>query len=340
MGFWASLVAVLSLLFVPACRGDERPLTEGYQRAAEAFRAQKYAEAAEALSIFENRAPGFRDALLLRAKALIHLGRHREAEQSLRRYLNSHAEAAEAKFLLGYVLFRQNQPSQSLAIYTAAAALQRPAADDFKIVGLDYVLLNDYPDAIRWLERSVKENPADAEALYHLGRAYYTQNWFDRAILAFQQALKLDPLYAKAHNNLGLALAAQNRLDIAEQAFRRAIQIGDETGKKSEQPYINLAELLIDHNRVPEALNLLDTARQIEPTSDKIEQFRGRALLSEDRLAEAEAAFRAALALKPDNGVLHYQLGRVLRREGRAEEARQEFEHSKALLGTHSAAPY
>ncbi|MGA2184105.1 MAG: tetratricopeptide repeat protein [Bryobacteraceae bacterium] len=280
------------------------------------------------------------EALLPRAKALIHLDRYSEAEKLLRQYLDTHPESADAKFLLGYVLFRENQPEQSLAIYTAAAALQRPVPDDFKIVGLDYVLLNDYPDAIRWLEQSVKENPKDAEAVYYLGRAYYAQNWFEKAIAAFQRALELNPLFAKAQNNLGLAFAAQNKLDVAEQAYRRAIQLGEEGGKRSEQPYINLGELLIDHNRVREALVLLDAARQIDPKADRVEQLRGRALLSENRLEEAEAAFRAAIALKPDSGVLHYQLGRVLKRLGRAEEARQEFERSKALLGTHSALPY
>ena len=276
----------------------------------------------------------------MRAKALIQTSRHVEAEQALREYLKYYDHAADAKFLLGYVLFRQNQPAASLAIYSAAAALQRPQPDDFKIVGLDYILLNDYPEAMKWLEKSVRENPADAEAVYYLGRAYYNQNWFDKAISTFQQAIKLNARFAKAHNNLGLALAAQNKLDLAEQAYRQSIRIGEEDGKKSEQPYINLAELLIDHTRVPEALDLLDSALKMDPSSDKIQQLRGRALLSQDRLPDAEAAFRAALALKPESGPLHYQLGRVLKRLGKNREAMQEFDRSKSLMGTRSALPY
>jgi tetratricopeptide (TPR) repeat protein len=325
----ASLLAILTLL-------GEQTVDDVYKQGIDAFQNQRYSEAADVLL----HAPGVKDALVLRAKALIHLDRYSEAEQSLQQYLTAHPESADSKFLLGYVLFRENQPSKSLAIYTAAAAQQRPLPGDFKIVGLDYVLLNDYPEAIRWFERSAKENPADAETVYYLGRAYYAQNWFDKAIAAFEQALKLNPLYAKAQNNLGLALAAQNKLDLAEHAYRRAIQIGGQGGKESEQPDINLAELLIDHDRVPEALRLLDTAKRIDPKSDRIEQLRGKALLNENRLEEAESAFRAAMALKPDSGVLHYQLGRVLKRLGRSDEAKQEFERSKALLGTHSAVPY
>jgi tetratricopeptide (TPR) repeat protein len=336
----ASFSALVLLFSLAPCHTFAQSAEEAYQRGTDAFRQQKYAEAAEALGAAGSQDPTFKDALVVRAKALIHLDRFTEAGQSLEAYLTVRPQAADARFLLGYVLFRENQPEQSLAIYTAAAALQRPISGDFKIVGLDYALLNDYPEAIRWLEKSVAENPKDVEAMYYLGRAYYAQNWFEKAIAAFQQAIQLDPLYARAHNNLGLALAAQNKLDLAEQAYRRAIRIGEEGGKKSEQPYINLAELLIDHNRVPEAMDLLDTARQIDQKSDRVEQLRGRGLLSQDRLPEAQVAFRAALALQPDNGVLHYQLGRVLRRMGRDEEARQEFERSRALLGTKSALPY
>ena len=39
---------------------------------------------------------------------------------------------------------------------TKAAALQSPTGDDLKIVALDYVLLNDYSDAVRWLEKAVE----------------------------------------------------------------------------------------------------------------------------------------------------------------------------------------
>ncbi len=335
-----SVVPLCLCLLASVRLGAGQSPEEAYKKGLEWFRQKRYAEAAEILLPACTPAPGWKDALVMRAKALIQTKRHAEAEQALREYLKYYDHDADAKFLLGYVLFRQNQPAASLAIYSAAAALQRPQPDDFKIVGLDYVLLNDYPEAMKWLERSVQENPKDAEAVYYLGRAYYNQNWFDKAISTFQQAIKLSPRFGKAHNNLGLALAAQNKLDLAEQSYRQAIRIGEEDGKESEQPYINLAELLIDHTRVPEALELLDAALKIDPSADKIQQLRGRALLIQDRLPEAEAAFRAALALKPDSGPLHYQLGRVLKRLGRNKEAMREFERSKSLMGTRSALPY
>ncbi len=218
-----------------------------YQRGEAALNAKRYSEAEQDLAEAELAAPGKTDALALRAKALINLERFSDAEHCLRQYLQAHSDSADASYLLAYVLFREDRARDSLAEYTAAARLQRPRADDFKIVGLDYVLLNDIPDAIKWLQRSVGENPKDAEAVYHLGRAFYVQNSFDKAIVCFERALQLDPNYVKSENNLGLAYKGKNRLDLAEAAYRKAIAMENQTGgtqrpavpesRRSAQPF-------------------------------------------------------------------------------------------------------
>jgi tetratricopeptide (TPR) repeat protein len=330
------LSCVASFSFSPTLA---QPPDDFYTRGKAALEAKRYAEAEQAFAQAEARSPGATNALALRAKALIHLDRFDDADRCLKTYLESYQNSADAKYLLGYVLFRMDKARESLAMYTAAAALQRPTAEDFKIVGLDYVLLNDYTDAIRWLEQSVNEAPNNVETVYYLGRAYYVQNDFDKAIAAFERALKLDPQYAKAENNLGLALEAKNQSDLAEAAFRKAIQMGEVSGKRSEQPYVNLAELLSHGDRQAEATSLLDEAEHIAGKSDRTQQLRGQIFLAQNRLPEAEAAFRAAIALKPDDGSLHYLLGRALKREGKLDDAEKEFAQTKRLLGTREANP-
>jgi tetratricopeptide (TPR) repeat protein len=309
---------------------------DSYAKGQAAFERKSYAEAAELLEQAEREHPKSTQALVLRAKALIHLDRYSEAEQALREYLAAHEGSADATYLLAYVLFRQDRPAQSLQEYTAAAQWQRPTADDFKIVGLDYVLLNDYPDAIHWLERAVAEAPNEAETLYDLGRAYYVQNDFDKAIAMFTRTLEIDPRSLKAKNNLGLALEGKNELDAAAKCYRDAIEIGKQTGKESDQPYINLAEWLNRKQQLQEALQMAEKAEQIGGKSERAEEVRGKVFMAEDRLGDAEQAFRAALAMDAKNGSLHYQLGRVLQREGKEQEARRQFAQTKALLGPQS----
>src|SRR4029077_231243 len=100
---------------------------------------------------------------LYEGKARVHLEQFTSAESALRRYLVRHPDSDEALYLLGYVLHREGKATESLATYTQAARPRRPTGDDLKIVGLNYVLLNDYPDAINWLEKAVEAEPKNKE---------------------------------------------------------------------------------------------------------------------------------------------------------------------------------
>ncbi len=339
MRLFASLLAIAGCFLTPPFTACQSLSPTIYEKGRTALDAKNYAAAEQELAQAEAQAPGKTNALALRAKALIHLDRFTEAEQCLKQYLHLHPDSPDATYLLGYVLFRKNAPAESLRTYTAAARLQQPQPSDLKVVGLDYVLMNNYEHAIKWLERSVAGQPEDVEAVYYLGRAYYVQNSFDKAISCFERALQLDPKYLKAENNLGLAHEGKNRLDLAEVDYRKAIAMGTETANRSEQPYLNLADLLSRSQRNSEALAMLDAADQISGKSERSEELRGRIFFAEKRLPEAEIALRAAVARKPGDGALHFLLGRVLKQEGKAAESEKEFARTRALLGTHSSVP-
>lgn len=101
-------------------------------RALAEFRAGKYAEAATTFATIESAAPGATDALLYRAKALVHLEDFSAADQALRSYLQAHGNSSDALYMLGFVLNRENHAADSLTIYTQAAAINPPTSDDLK----------------------------------------------------------------------------------------------------------------------------------------------------------------------------------------------------------------
>jgi hypothetical protein len=65
------------------------------------FRSQNYAEAAAMFAKVDTAAPGSTDALLYRAKSLVHLADFTGADQALRAYLQSHRDSSDALYLLG-----------------------------------------------------------------------------------------------------------------------------------------------------------------------------------------------------------------------------------------------
>src|SRR5262249_43267368 len=126
-----------------------------FDRALAEFGSGNYSSAADLFARVEAVSPGATDALLYEAKSLVHLEKFAAADTALRSYLKLHPDSSDALYMLGFVLNRENRPADSLAAYTQAAAITKPTAEDLKIVGLDYVLLDDYSDAIKWLEKAV-----------------------------------------------------------------------------------------------------------------------------------------------------------------------------------------
>ena len=295
------------------------------------FSKGNFSSAAALFARAEEAAPGTTDALLYESKAHIHLEQFTAAEAALRRYLLAHAASSDALYLLGYVLHREGKATESLETYTRAAQHRTPAGDDLKIVGLDYVLLNDYPDAIKWLEKAVEAEPKNKEAWYFLGRAYYTKSNIPEARKAFLTVLQLDPRDAKAENNLGLILESEAQPDAAMDAYRKAVQWQEQSARPSEQPYLNLGSLLMEQSRVGDAVPLLQKAVELAPENAICRLKLGTAYLRLGKLAEAQRDLEKAVQLAPDDPAAHYQLGKLYKAMKALDRAKAEFDRTAEL---------
>jgi tetratricopeptide (TPR) repeat protein len=307
-----------------------------FESAMAEFRAGHYAQAATMFAQVDEAAPGTTDALLYRAKSLVHLEDFAGADQALRAYLQSHRDSSDALYMLGFVLNRENRPTDSLAIYTRAAAITHPTADDLKIVGLDYVLLDDYADAINWLEKAVALDIKNKDAWYFLGRAYYTKSRLGDARKAFQAVLDLDPANAKAENNLGLILETEGNVAGAIQAYRKAIAWQEQTSQINEQPYVNLGNLLAEQGRPQEAVGPLEKAVALAPNNAYCHLTLGVFYRKIGATKKARHELLRAAELDPNNAVAHYQLGRLYKDINDLPHAKAEFDRT-AELQSHAA---
>lgn len=324
----------------------------------------------------QGQSPDQGEVLLSDAKSLFELGKFTEADRAVRQYLENHPNSADGHFLLGHILFREIQaqaktpeasfPSQthgpiasartmgsnpsdvtvskaaqemataSLEEFTAGAKFRNPSAADLKIVGLDYVLLGDYPDADKWLTKMLEWGPSDSEGWYYLGRTKYNENRFAEAITAFQQCLKLDPQNVKAEDNLGLSLAGLGRNGEAAAAYNQAIAWQAASLTKSPGPYIDLGSLLIDENRPQDAVTLLLRAIEIAPRESRAHELLGKAYTRVEDFPTAQTELEKAIELSPQAPNLHCMLAPVYRKQGLAEKAKTEYGRCAALTGTHS----
>ncbi|HET8635426.1 MAG TPA: tetratricopeptide repeat protein, partial [Acidobacteriaceae bacterium] len=137
----------LCLIALSGIVAQAQTTIDPYATGMAAFSAHQYAKAAPLFAAAEAANPGHSDALLYEGKSLANVNRFAEAEAVLRRYWSQHPQSADALYMLGFVLNREDKPKESLNTYTQAARLSTPKSDDLKVVALDYVMLNDYPDA-------------------------------------------------------------------------------------------------------------------------------------------------------------------------------------------------
>ena len=304
------------------------------------------------------------DSPLAEPRSLLQQGRVNDADRAVRQFLAEHPDSGEAHFLLGQILFREIQAGArsetqvegvkvlqanpgdeklkaekakaSLAEFTAGAKYRDPDASDLKTVALDYVLLGDYLDADKWLTKMLGWTPNDSEGWYLLGRAKYNENRFAEAISAFQQCLKLDSGNVKAEDNLGLSYAGLGRNDEAVTAYQQAIAWQAHAPLKNPGPYIDLGDLLIDQNRLEDAVVCLLQAIDIAPRDSRAHELMGKAYAHLDQLPKAQVELEKAVELSPQSANLHCVLAPVYRKQGLMEKAKSEYDRCAALTGNHS----
>ena len=234
-------------------------------------------------------------------------------------------------YLLGTILEAKHQAKESLEWFTRAAAVQPPNGEQLRVVALDYVLLNAYPDALHWLTRSVELDPGNAEAWYDLGRARMMQGDMHGARQPLERAQALQPRQVKVLNNLGVVAEGENRPAEAEALYRQAISFQAKDAHPSEQPLLNLGKLLLDRGNSEEALALLLSAVRAAPDDARCREQLARAEEQQGQQSEAIAQMERAVALQPESAALHYQLGQIYRRAGLSEKAKAELSLSGKL---------
>lgn len=280
------------------------------------------------------------DDPLSEARSLIKTGKFNEAEQLIRKYLEIHKSSADAHYLLGYVLFKEQKAKESLAEYTEGAKYHTPGAGDLEVVAGDYVLLHDYLDADKWFTKSVEWNPGNLQTLYYLGRTKYNENRFEEAVAVFLQCLKLDPKNVKAEDNLGLSYEGMGRTDEAAAAYKTAIAWDAAAGgERDSGPYIDLGTLLVGKGQANEAVPYLLQALSIAPEDVRAHRELGKAYLHLNQLENAQKELEKSVQLSPQNAPTHFVLAQVYRRRGLLEKARAETERYAALTGSHSSDP-
>ena len=140
--------------------------------------------------------------------------------------------------------------------------------------GMEYLKQNQYSEAITEFEAAAEIDPNQFAIYANLGRAYASANQADKGIGAYQKAIALKQdeadkaALAPIYNNLGQLYLKQGDIEGAKQAFQTAAEMSPESAGAF---YYNLGVTLYNADQLTAAIDPLRKATEID--SERADAF-------------------------------------------------------------------
>lgn len=173
-------------------------------------------------------------------------------------------------------------------------------------------------EALGVTEAALLQDPDDADLLLVRGRAWFLRGDLEKAQRLLVRAAKREPGWAEPWHRLGEVLVARRRWEHAIEVLDRARSLG------ARDAGLDLLR------REATRIHGLETrlARFLDDPGSEDAALLAQELLSHDRIDEALDVIEAALADDPDDVDAHVLHARVLLARGRPESAREALERA------------
>jgi tetratricopeptide (TPR) repeat protein len=257
--------------------------------------------------------------------ALREFGKYENALRAFRRAVQLMPSDYTARYNLGFVLMRREQPAEARAELEIAARLDRDAAAVHFQLAAALRALNDFEGARREMREfarrkkgqdhayAVLERSAKADELLHSGDP--------RAAAAMRREVaELDPGNSRAWYNLAIALDRIGDVSAEESALHKAIGLDSNFALAHNQ----LGLVYIQQSRNSEAETELRHAVALNPNLAEAHNNLGVLYGKTGRIRPAMDMFRQAISNNSEYGQAHLNLALILAAQGRRAEASAE----------------
>lgn len=354
---WAVLVCIISstLLVVPAAR-TQSDVGTFLEEARAAEKAGDY-QAAErvylrALAI----APGNLETLkrlgVLQQTEL----KFGESIESFRQVLAHDAQYSEVHFFLGVSYFGENDFNQAIRSFELELGTPKPHRRCRYYLALALQAAGRIDESISQLNRTVAENPKDADALYQLARIYKNASLqaieslkaldqdsfqlhalmgevyadderYAEAVKEYQAALAKRPDATGIHYAIGVTHWVQHELDAAKKEFMEALK----ENPNDTLTNLYLGDIAVHEERFTEAHGYLSVAERGQPSMPQVHVLLGKCYRGENEPEKAKTEFLAAIQTDPTAAQPHYLLAQVYRELRDPQASSKEFAEFERL---------
>ena len=253
-----------------------------------------------------------------------------KTSQSVVQLAKPDPEQLEKLRALGYVASDASRPEES------GNATGIDPKDKIEVANLlHYAMLEIedglYEQAVPKLEKVLEEQPKMPIAEMQLGMAWARLKNYEKALAPLQNAIQALPDSAMAHYELGLALYETGDWKGAAPQFEEAVA----QAPRWADAHFSLASVYARIDRVPEAMQELDTALKLNPDHYRANLLRGRILSLQGDAAGALANLQKATTVQPDSREAHLFLAEAYMQLGQSDKAQRERAEAERLGAAH-----
>ncbi len=242
----------------------------------------------ESLQQVEKYAPDFMPAVLLSGAVQFSLGSTKQAEQYLRKYLDSNPRNIYAKKLLVGTLLKTSQAEQAITV----------------------------------LEPILKAGSDDSQIYALAGDAYLKLKNFNKATEYYEKANTLSPNTAEYHTALGLSKVGQGNSASAIAELEKASDLDP----KSTRAGILLIMTQLKLKEYDKALAIAKATEKEQPDNPLIHNLKGGIYLTKKDMANARVSFEKAVSLQANYFPAIANLARLDVQEKKPDVAKKRLE--------------
>jgi protein O-mannosyl-transferase len=197
--------------------------------------------------------------------------------------------------LKGLLLLKEGRIDEAIEAFKSAIALE-PVGDPtlpYQHLWLAYEKKGLQPEALAVVESATSKYPASALLQYYLGISDWYAHQAEKSEEAFQKAFALEPDNPEYLTSLASLYQKQGRDKEAIDLYKEGIE------KLPQEPvyYLNLGKIYLAKNLFPNAVEMLQTAAQIQTNNPEIFQFLGQAYEKQGQPELAAQSFERAKIL-------------------------------------------
>ncbi|MCX6319188.1 MAG: tetratricopeptide repeat protein [Bacteroidetes bacterium] len=246
------------------------------------------------------------------ASAYFDLRKYTQARESFKKLVEmGDANAANYKQLLN--LSFQLKQYQDVLLYADKLKAADPAEKVLYYVGKANYEMENYGDAIKYLNEAAKEDPANAEIPYMVARSYADMMNYKLAVPYFKKAIELDPKQSYWTYELGLICYAMNA---DKDALKYILEAGEKGYKKDNDYLENLGIAYLNVGELDKGVEILNEILKRKPSDMNILNMVAEAYYYKGKYDQAIEYWDKVLEYDKTSGSSLYMIGMAYQKKG------------------------